>query len=106
MPDEPRRDRWEEKADVPLTVAATLFLAAYAWPILVPDLPPPWPSLCRLVTWATWLLFALDYLARLALSNDRLHFVRKNLLDLAAVALPLLRPLRLLRLVTLLSVLN
>lgn len=106
MIDEPRRDRWEEKADVPLTAAATLFLVAYAWPILDPDLPAPWPSACRLVTWTAWLLFAVDYLARLALSNDRLLFVRRNLLDLAAVALPLLRPLRLLRLVTLLSVLN
>ena len=44
--------------------------------------------------------------ARLALSRDRLVFVRGNLFDLAVVVLPLLRPLRLLRLVTLLSVLN
>ena len=59
-----------------------------------------------LVTWAAWALFVVDYVARLALSRDRLVFVRGNLFDLAVVVLPLLRPLRLLRLVTLLSVLN
>ena len=54
----------------------------------------------------TWCLFAIDYGVRLALSRDRRTFFRPNLLDLAVVVVPLLRPLRLLRLVTLLSVLN
>jgi voltage-gated potassium channel len=48
----------------------------------------------------------VDYAVRLTLSRSRWQFVRQNLLDLAIVTLPLLRPLRLLRLVTLLSVLN
>jgi voltage-gated potassium channel len=101
-----RRDRWEAAANWPLTVAAVVFLAAYAWPILAPDLDQPWPGVCRVLTWATWGAFAVDYVVRLALSRSRSVFVRRNLLDLAVVALPLLRPLRLLRLVTLLSVLN
>jgi len=104
--DESRRQRWEDGADWPLTVAAVVFLAAYAAPILRPDLVSPWPTACQLVTWVAWALFVVDYAARLALSRDRAAFVRGNLFDLAVVALPLLRPLRLLRLVTLLSVLN
>ena len=104
--DESRRQRWEDEADWPLTITAVVFLAAYAAPILRPDLVSPWPTICQLVTWAAWALFAVDYVARLALSRDRAEFVRGNLFDLAVVALPLLRPLRLLRLVTLLSVLN
>jgi len=103
---ESRRERWENSADWPLTIAAVVFLAAYAAPILRPDLASPWPAVCELVTWGAWGLFAVDYVARLALSRDRVGFVRGNLFDLAVVALPLLRPLRLLRLVTLLSVLN
>jgi voltage-gated potassium channel len=75
-------------------------------PILRPDLVSPWHAVCELLTWATWGLFVVDYVARLALSRDRVSFFRSNLFDLAVVALPLLRPLRLLRLVTLLSVLN
>jgi len=106
MTDESRRQRWADGADWPLTITAVVFLAAYAAPILRPDLVSPWPTICQFVTWAAWALFALDYTARLALSRDRAGFVRGNVFDLAVVALPLLRPLRLLRLVTLLSVLN
>jgi voltage-gated potassium channel len=53
-----------------------------------------------------WALLAADYLVRLRLADDRWRFVRGNPIDLAATALPLLRPLRLLRLVTLLGALN
>lgn len=101
-----RLERWERAAEWPLTVAALAFLAAYAWPILDPDLAPPWPTVFRALTWGTWALFAVDYVVRLALSVRRLEFVRSNMLDLAVIVLPLLRPLRLLRLVTLLNVLN
>lgn len=104
--DETRRERWEAGADWPLTAAALLFLAAYAWPILQPSLQDGWRTTCQFIAWAAWAAFAVDYLVRLALSRDRGKFVRSNLLDLAVVALPLLRPLRLLRLVTLLSVLD
>lgn len=106
MTEQSRRQRWEDKANWPLTFTAVLFLAAYAWPILQPDLVNPWLTVCRLVTWAAWALFVVDYVARLALSSDRSGFVRRHPLDLAVIALPLLRPLRLLRLVTLLSILN
>ena len=106
MSDESRRQRWEAKADWPLTCTAIIFLIAYAIPILAPALNDSIRSVCRLLTWAAWALFAVDYAARLMLSRDRLRFVRANLPDLAVVALPLLRPLRLLRLIALLSVLN
>lgn len=100
------RERWEERADWPLTVAAVLFLAAYAWPILDPDLAGTWVELCRTVTLSAWVMFLLDYVVRLVLSRDRRAFVRSHLLDLAVVILPIFRPLQLLRLVTLLNVLN
>jgi len=103
---EPRRERWDHKVEWPLTIAALLFLGAYAWPILNPDLDATLVDLCQSITWGTWLLFAVDYLTRLTISVDRPQFVRRNLLDLAVVVLPILRPLRLLRLVTAISVLN
>jgi hypothetical protein len=64
--DESRRQRWEKVTDWPLTIAAVVFLAAYATPILRPDLVSPWPSVCGLVAWGTWALFVVDYVARLA----------------------------------------
>jgi voltage-gated potassium channel len=104
--DEARRERWEDAADGPLTVAAVLFLVAYAWPILDPGLADPWRLACRATTAGTWLLFAADYVMRIVVSRDRVGFVRSHLLDLLVVVLPVFRPLQLLRLVTLLNVLN
>jgi voltage-gated potassium channel len=106
QPDESRRARWEAFADWPLTIAAVVFLAAYAWPILDPDLSGGRTQTCEVVAWAAWALFVVDYVVRFSLSRSRGRFVRGNLFDLATVVLPVLRPLRLLRLITLLSVLN
>ena len=106
MPENEPRRSWERVAEGPLTATATMFLAAYAWPILDPGLSSVWVTACLVVTWAAWAAFALDYVVRLALSRRRLAFVRANLLDLAVIALPLLRPLRLLRLLVLLSAIN
>lgn len=98
--------RFSVRRDVPMTIAALAFLAAYAWPVLHPDLDEQWVSACRAVTVATWLVFATDYLLRLRGAEQRWTFVRQHPLDLAIVVLPVLQPLRLLQLLTLLSVLN
>lgn len=106
LSDDDRREHWERTTEWPLTITALVFLLAYAWPILDPRLPPSRESLTEVVGWVAWAAFAVDYVVRLVLSTHRWDFVRRNLLDLAVVALPLLRPLRLLRLVTLLVALN
>jgi voltage-gated potassium channel len=97
---------WERRAEWPLTFAALLFLVAYAVPILWPGVPSATTTACSVVVWATWVLFVVDYVVRLVAAQSRGRFVVRHLLDLAAVALPLLRPLRLLRLVLLLRVVN
>ena len=105
--EEPRRLRWEKASNIPLTIAAIAFLIAYAWPILDPDVADGTTGrLFALVTAAAWVAFVVDYAARLYLSQRRARFVARNPFDLAAVLLPMLRPLRLLRLVTVLGVLN
>lgn len=106
MSDDARRIRWERAGEWPLTVAALVFLLAYAWPILDPGLPETVVMTTEVLAWTAWAAFAVDYAVRLGLAEHRTRFVRTNLLDLAVVLLPLLRPLRLLRLITLLAVLN
>jgi voltage-gated potassium channel len=101
-----RRERWEQATEAPLTLAAVVFLVAYAVPIVWPATAPRWRALCDVLVAVVWGLFVVDYIVRLTVSTNRLRFVRRNLLDLAVIALPLLRPLRLLRLVALLAVLN
>jgi voltage-gated potassium channel len=98
--------RWERMTQGPLMAAALGFLVAYAWPVIAPGLGGGLLTLCQVVAWATWAFFAVDYLVRLGQASDRQKFVVRNLFDLIVIALPLLRPLRLLRLVTLLRVVN
>ena len=81
-------------------------MAGYAWPIINPNLSPALHSLCNWTLFVIWVFFAFDYFARLSIADDKRLFVRKNLLDLAAVALPflpLLRAIRALAAVTVLS---
>ncbi|MFC7220582.1 potassium channel family protein [Streptomyces polyrhachis] len=95
-----RVERWERAAYRPLLALAMLFAAAYALPIVVDDLPPDPTALCQAVEWLVWGAFAADYLIRLALAQERWRFVRRHWLDLLIVLLPLIQPLRLLRLVS------
>jgi voltage-gated potassium channel len=52
-------------------------------------------SVVLVVDLAAWATFAADYAIRIYLADDRWAFVRSHPLDLAAVALPALRVLRL-----------
>lgn len=94
------RDRWEQLTQKPLLVLAVAFGAAYAVPIVAPGAEPWVHRLCTHVEWAVWAAFALDYLVRLALAPARWAFVRGHPLDLIAVILPMVQPLRLLRVVS------
>lgn len=98
--------RWQQRTAPALTVLAVVFLAAYAAPILWPDLPAPLDRLCRVTDLGIWAVFGVDYAARLLMSPARWRFVRENLFDLAVLVLPMIRPLRVLRLLAALINLN
>jgi voltage-gated potassium channel len=89
----------------PLTAAAVAFLVAYAWQVLA-DLSGPPRTVSDTVINVTWVVFVLDYLVTVALAEDRRRWFVTHLFDFVVVALPVLRPLRLLRLVTLVSILQ
>ncbi|MEU9164778.1 potassium channel family protein [Streptomyces sp. NPDC048424] len=99
MKEPSRQQVWERRSQTPLLVLALAFAVAYAVPIVAPDATADVHRACTHVEWLVWGAFALDYVVRLGLSRDRRHFVRTHWLDLAAVVLPLVQPLRLLRLV-------
>lgn len=96
----PAKVRWEERTQTPLLVLAVAFGVAYAVPIVAPDADPWVHRLCSRVEWAVWGVFAVDYAVRLTLAPSRWAFVRSHPLDLLAVLLPLVQPLRLLRVVS------
>lgn len=82
---------------------AVVFLVAYAVPILKPDSPASIKSICRVTVWVTWSLLAVEVVIRFWRAERKRDFFRSYWLDVLAVALPVLRPLRLLRLMVLLS---
>ncbi|GGJ00576.1 potassium channel family protein [Streptomyces brasiliensis] len=97
MHDDSPEARWERRAEMPLTIASMAFLCAYAVLVLAPSPGTPWDDLWLLVLLAAWLLFGVDYAARWRLSGRRLGFVRTHWLDTIVLILPLLRPLRIVR---------
>lgn len=97
--------RWEKHTEWPLAAIAVVFLVVYSVQILGrPD--GSQRHLLWLTAWLAWGIFVVDYLARLYLAPNRLRWFLQHWFELAIVALPLLRPLRLLRLVVLLGALQ
>ncbi|WP_171112151.1 MULTISPECIES: potassium channel family protein [unclassified Streptomyces] len=100
MKEQSAQVRWERRTQRPLLVLAVVFAVAYAVPIVDGSAGRTLTTACLVVEWMVWAAFAADYAVRLWLAPDRWNFVRRHWLDLCAVLLPLLRPLRLLRLVS------
>ncbi|MFE7001631.1 potassium channel family protein [Streptomyces griseus] len=89
-----RLTRWEQRTEVPLFAAGLIFLTGYAVRVLTPHEAEPWNDIALILVWSTWLLFLVDYGARLRLSGLGPRFVRVHWLDTLVLLLPLLRPLR------------
>ncbi|MFJ4842741.1 potassium channel family protein [Streptomyces sp. NPDC088746] len=99
-PDPARLKEWEQRTEVPLFAAALVFLTGYAVRVLAPDGAQPWRDIALALVAATWLLFVVDYGVRLRLSGLGLRFAHRHWLDTAVLLLPLLRPLRMVKVYT------
>ncbi len=100
--DDQRRERWEERTNLPL-----LILAATMLPLLllqlVANVDQRTDDLLEMGSWVIWALFAVDLAVRLWFAEDRRRFLIHNWIDVLIVAIPFLRPLRLLRVVIVLA---
>lgn len=101
-----RVERWERRAEIPLLLLAVAFLVAYAWPVLDPRLDRSVGGFLSVVSWTVWAVFLLDLAVRLLLAQERWDYARRHWYDLALVVVPMLRPLRLLRLLALARILG
>jgi voltage-gated potassium channel len=98
-------EQWERRTEWPLTVLSLIFFVLYAWQILA----QPTGMWNKAADWAMngmWALFAADYLVGLVLAKDRWAYIKSHVLDLAVCVLPMIRPLRLLRVLTALNALH
>ncbi|POY33873.1 potassium channel family protein [Mycobacterium kansasii] len=96
---------WQQRTEWPLAVVAVAFLAIYSVEVLY----QPHGDEARILwaaSWVAWSVFVVDYLIRLALAPDRRQWFVQHIFDLLIVALPMMRPLRLLRLVVLVGALQ
>ena len=99
-------ERWEHRSEIPLLLLAAAFLVAYAWPVLDPRIDPDLRTSLTVLSWTVWGAFAVDFLIRIVLANQPWRYARRHWYDVALIALPLLRPSRLLRLLALARILN
>ncbi|GEO97362.1 potassium channel family protein [Kocuria turfanensis] len=97
-------ERWRKITEWPVMLAALVYLAVYSWQVLDPGTIPP--GAASVVLQGIWLLFAAHYAVSLALAPAKGSWFLRHLHELIIVALPMLRPLRLLRLLTALNILH
>lgn len=97
--------RWSRLTEWPLMAVALLFLAAYSVQVIV-NPGGTAGALLEDAIWVTWIVFVTDYAVSLWLAENRRRWFVTHLFDLVTVVVPMIRPLRALRLVTLLRVLH
>ena len=105
-PKEPALSAWESRTDLPMTTLAFGFLVVYAWQVLGAESSPGLHDALDTVMWVIWGLFAADYVVKFTLAKHKFRFFGRYLFDLITVALPMVRQMRALRLITIISVLN
>ena len=84
---------FEHRSAIPMLILSICFVPVLIIPMLL-DLTPKELEIVRIWDHALWGVFVMEYTARFYLARNRLRFVFGNLIDLAIIALPLLRPLR------------
>jgi voltage-gated potassium channel len=100
-----RHHLWRRGAEWPLITFSLLYLGVYAWQVIGNLKGEAW-MISEVIIWALWIPFVIDYAMNLILSENRGRWFRHHFHEFLILCLPMLRPLRLLRLVTLLNVLQ
>jgi len=95
--EEVRLERFSSRIDPVMMVLAVLWLPVLVVP-LVTRLHGVTSLAFGIADYFVWAAFAVEYAIKLWLAVDKRAFLRHHLLDLALVAIPVLRPLRLARL--------
>jgi voltage-gated potassium channel len=96
---------WKRLTEWPLAVLAVAFLLAYAWEV-IGNLSNRTGVVPEVVMNTVWVLFLTDYVVSLALARPKRRWFLTHLHELVIVALPVLRPLRLLRLLSVVMMLH
>ncbi len=93
-------ERFARATDGPMMVITILWLPVLIIPLVI-QVHGTVASTFAVIDYTIWALFAVEYLAKLALAPSRKQFVRTHILDLIIVAVPFFRPARIGRLMNL-----
>ena len=83
-----------------LTFLALAFLVAFSYPAFIDPVPSSTQALLNIVQWVSWIAFATDLIYGLSNARNKRKYLKKHPLEIAAVLLPFLRPLRLMRVIS------
>ena len=83
-----------------LTILALAFRVAFSWPAFEANPSEQTSSILNGIQWLSWIAFAIDLVFGLFRAEDKKDFVRRHPLEILAVALPMLRPLRIVRVIS------
>jgi voltage-gated potassium channel len=97
--------RYSEFSETPLVIVSLVFLIAYTWQVIAEPVGSE-HLVVELVMFLIWAAFLADFVITMALTEKRKRWTLMNIVNLAVVVLPVFRSLRLLRVVSLLRVLN
>lgn len=83
-----------------LTFLAIAFLFAFSYPAFVIEINPIMQKYLDAIQWVSWVAFALDLIVGFLRATEKQKYLKTHPLEIAAVVLPFLRPLRLLRIIS------
>ena len=89
-------ERFERATELPLLILALAMIPLLLAPVVI-DLNDTAKAAVLALDWFIWAAFAFEYVIRLALTDQRARFVRRQWPDLLIIVLPFLRPLRIMR---------
>lgn len=91
-------EKWERRSTIPLAALALVYLGLYAVEVLGDAAQVALFDLV-LVSDLIWGLFIVDFLVRLVMHDDKLLFLRKNVIEIVGLILPFFRAFRMFRVV-------
>lgn len=96
--------RIRRATDLPMLLLSIAFIVVIVWPIAVPHLGSQTRTALTAADDGIWAAFALEYAALVITAPSRRRYVVGHIPDLLMVVLPMMRPLRMLRVLRLGSV--
>ena len=95
--DSARVEDYERRSASFMVALAFAFLGLYATQVLWRSIPSTMSTIVEALQFAIWAVFILDFAYRIVLAPRRWRYVLSHPLDILTLVLPMLRPLRALR---------